>query len=351
MRYVAVLCALSLAPSALALTLDERIDILWGRADRQIDFGRSDDALQSALWAVEIAPDSADAWALLAHVRWYHPDVPDESAEEAARHALALDTGSARAHYALGIALWYTADLETALAEMGEAVRLNRNLARAWSMLGLMRIDAEDAGGGIEALQVAEEIGPDYYEWPLNLAEGLVAVGRLDEAIEAGRRSVELAFSPQGEALACNNLAWTICLAGADEVGDEAIASARRAAELIPTDPYYWDTLGSTLMLFGDPAEAEEPLRKALQLGHFVEPTLAYVVALHGRDAEARELLRSVSELLIGDDASVHHLYFAGLARDEIGEPVITRRIFARAVERWPERPWATQMRAWLEGH
>ncbi|MEA3400756.1 MAG: tetratricopeptide repeat protein [Armatimonadota bacterium] len=347
MRVMAIACLLSLAAGVTSeLTLQQRIEILWERADRQIDFQKYDDALATGPRAVEIAPESAEAWALLSFARWMHPDVPDSKAGDAALEAVGLDADCALAHYTLGLANWADDQLE-------DAVELDPRLARAWSMLGLARLDCGDPEGALQALRRAVEVEPDYYESHMNLAEGLSAAGEFDEAIQAALRSVDLSPSPQAEALTRNNVAWTICLARYVDpfLVQTAVDHAQRAVELAPQDPYYWDTLGSVLVLFRDPADAEEALRAAIALEHTSQPTLAYALARQDRDAEARELLSGVSHFLISRDASPHHVHFAAKAWAELGETEVARRAFDFAVRRWPEHPWADEARAWLDAN
>ncbi|MGC9318239.1 MAG: tetratricopeptide repeat protein [Armatimonadota bacterium] len=344
MRVTAIACLLSLAVGAAAdLTPQQRVGMLWDRADRQIDFKKHDDALATGRRAVQIAPESAEAWALLSFTRWMHPDVPDASAGEAALKAVGLDADCALAHYALGLANWADDQLQ-------HAVELDPTLARAWSMLGLARLDCGEAVGALHALRRAVEVEPGYYEWHLNLAEGLSATGEFDEAIQAALRSVELSPSPQAEALTRNSVAWTICLARYVDafLVQTAVDYARRAVELAPDDPYYWDTLGSALVLFRNPADAEEALRRAIALQHTSQPTLAYALALQGRDDEARTLLSDVSDFLISREAGPHHVHFAARAWAEIGDADVARRAFDSAVRRWPQHPWADEARNWL---
>ena len=64
-----VLGALMLASPCFALTPQERVDILWHRAQDQLEVGKLDDALASANKALRIAPNYYRAWWLLGWVR------------------------------------------------------------------------------------------------------------------------------------------------------------------------------------------------------------------------------------------------------------------------------------------
>lgn len=354
MRGFAVTLALLIATGASALTVEERLEMLWARAERQIDFEKFDDALASGRRAVQIAPPSASAHALHAYTLFVHPGRDAAEAMQAVERALTLDPGSARGHYVAGLVTpWVTdpPDYEAAIAHLRRAAEADPEMADALSMLGLALLDSGRSTEALEPLRRAVEIEPQYHEWRLNLAEGLMAAGRVQEALEQSREAIALAPPGPAEALAHNNLAWQTCLARYVDafLAWRAVESARRAVALRPDEPFYQDTLGTTLALFGRPREALAPLRAALELGHRSEPALAWALARLGRANEARSVLAEVSEFLVSDDARPHHLFLAGQAWAALDEETIARRIFERATERWPHHPWADDMRAWLE--
>ncbi|MFW6156081.1 MAG: hypothetical protein ACOC7J_02075, partial [Armatimonadota bacterium] len=265
MHRATVICLLLTIGSLAAadLTLDERLDILWERAVRQSDFARFDDAIATGRRAVAIAPERADAWALLAYTHWLHPDGLEHLAQGQVQRALGIDPDCARARMVSGLLTpWVTdpPDYRLAVAELERATALDATLPRAWSMLGLARLDAREPRRALPALRNAVELGRQYYEWPMNLAEGLTALGRRKEAVEAARRAAELTFSDFSEQLARNNLAWHICMLLPDDPArrGEALQSARRAVHLLPDDPVNLDTLGTAEFLFGDPTRASE---------------------------------------------------------------------------------------------
>jgi len=354
MRTVMLVCLLTLAAVASAqLSIDERLEMLWERADLQTDFAKYDDLLVTGRHAVEIAPQDADAWALLAYAQWMSPAGLEPEANAAAEHALALDPDSALAHYTRGLCIPYVTDppdYDAAIAELQEAVRLDPDLARAWSYLGMTLVDSGDAPGAIEPLRRAVEIDPDYWEWHLNLGYGLDVDWQLAEAVAASRRAVELAYSPFSEELARNNVAWQTCLIMPDdpEQRAEALASARRATELLPNDWQNLDTLGGAELLFGTPEAAEVALRAAIDNGNNSYPGLAYALVLQGRDAEAREVLHEAAYVLTPASAEIQHAYFGALAWQALGEPEIARRIARHMVNKWPDAPWTKQVAAEL---
>ncbi len=352
MRTVMVVCLLTLAAVASAqLSIDERLEMLWERATRQTDFALYDDAVASGKLATQIDPQSASAWALLAYTQWMSPAGLEPEANASAEYALALDPDSALAHYAHGLCIPYVTDppdYGAAIAELQEAARLDPDLARAWSYLGMTLVDSGDAPGAIEPLRRAVEINPDYWEWHLNLGYGLDVDWQLEEAVAASRRAVELAYSPFSEELARNNVAWETCLLMPEDADlrEQALASARRAVELLPNDWQNLDTLGGTELLFGTPEAAEVALRAAIANGNNSFPALAYALLLQGQDAEAREVLHGAADVLTPANAEIQHAYFGALAWETLGEPEIARRIARHMVNTWPDAPWTKQVAA-----
>jgi len=358
MRAVSIVCVLlTLAATALGQpTLDERIDILWERAVRQSDFAKYDDMLESGRHAVVIAPASAEAWALRAWTNWMHPEGRGDIALAHAQRALGIDAECARARMVLGLVIPFVTeppDFARSISELERAVELDPALAEAWSRLGMMRYDSGDAPAAIADIRRAIELEPRYYEWRLHLAEVLLALGEVDEAVAANRHALELAFSPFGEMLARNNLAWSLCLMNpeAPQLQQEALSLATGLAEARPDDPEILDTLGTAELLFGTPARAERALRGAIANGNNSWAGLAYALALQGEDKQARQSLAAFSSLWVSGEAESEHPLFAGLAWEALGEPRITRRIFERATERWPSHPWTDEMREWLMAH
>lgn len=355
MRAITITCLL-LTVSAFAaadMPLHERIDILWGRAVRQTDFAKWDAAVETGRHAVEIAPRSAEAWALLAYAHWMHPRGLAYLAQGQAQRALGLDPDSARARMVSGLvipAVTAPPDFDRAISELTRAVERDPTLAEAWSWMGMMHYDGGDAEAAIPDIRRAIELDPQYYQWRLHLAEVLLALGQVDEAVADNRRALELAFSPFTEMLARNNLAWSLCLLNPDdpELQQEALNMAARLAADLPQDPEILDTLGTAELLFGDPARAEQALRTAIEGGNNSWSGLAYALALQGETEEARACLAEFSELYISGEAEPEHPWFAGLAWEALGEPQIAGRIFAAATAKWPDHPWSDEMRAWL---
>jgi Flp pilus assembly protein TadD len=349
----AVLLAWLATGAAQALTVEERVAILWDRADRQIDAGKPEDAIASGRKAVRIAPNSADAWSLLAYAYCFDGSTPLERTETTARHALKLDPGCAKAHHTLGLVLRSRPDTpaETAVAEFREAIRLDPNLSRAHSMLGSLLAGLGQSEEAIAEMRESVRLEPSNPNWRINLSWALAENGQVEEAFEQSDETLSLPQTEWLEAVVHNNVACFYAWSGQKA---RALQEARKALDLQPDSPDINDTLGAIVLLFGDPKEAEGYLRKAAAAGAPLtgsHEALAYCLALQGRDQEARAELSKVSRELVEQGVVIDALYFAGRAYDSLGEPRIAKRIFRRAVERWPEHPWSNEMREYLIQH
>ena len=114
-----VLGALLLASPCFALTPEERVDILWQRAEDQLEVGKLDDALASGKKGVQIAPNYYRAWWLLGSVHMQRGEYAD--AEAAYRAAIKLNPASRDLHYNLGNALADQGNLDDAIAQYLQA--------------------------------------------------------------------------------------------------------------------------------------------------------------------------------------------------------------------------------------
>jgi len=118
--------------------------------------GRADDALKELQEAVRLAPDEAEF------------------------------------HFKLALAWNELGESAKTLAELEEAVKLNPRHARAGYNLGLARNAAGDPAGAIQALLTAESADPRDPSIPYARATIYARLGRIDEARQAARRTLEL---------------------------------------------------------------------------------------------------------------------------------------------------------------
>ena len=211
--------------------------------------------------AITRDPDYALAHASIAHahislidVAGVHPEVATAHARAAALRALEKDSTLAAAHAILG--LIYTEDWQW------EAAR--RAFARAFEL---------DAGE------------PYTYLWYSLYLDNM---GRFNEALDATRRAQQL--DPLSASASYNVAGTYLHLARFDE----AITEARRIVELHPTLAAGYDALGWALVDAGRPAEAIEPLERAVAMagGRWLAlANLGRAYAFVGRHDDARAII------------------------------------------------------------
>jgi superkiller protein 3 len=334
-----------------ALTADERVQILEKRAQAQIDSEKWDDALATGRQAVRIAPQSAEAWALLGLTRAMHPEMSLAEAERAASRGRDLDPLSAKPHYVFALMKWWRGDLQGAEAKCREALYLDSEYAEVHEVLGMVLSDQGRGEEGIAELREAVRLNPDGFDPHFNLAWTLYWHGHVEEALREHEVALARAWTQPDRAYAHNNAAYFCAALGR---GAEAIQEAKMASKLRPNDPYVADTLGHMTVLFGDVAEAESILRDALSLEAprlASLSALAYALALQGKEEAAREELARFSRAMIYADVNVDALYFVGKAYAELGMDIAAARAFRRAVDKWPDHPWSEEIRTYLAEH
>ncbi|HSK19441.1 MAG TPA: BTAD domain-containing putative transcriptional regulator [Longimicrobiales bacterium] len=211
--------------------------------------------------AIARDPDYALAHASIAHAHvslidlaGVHPEVATAHARAAALRALEKDSTLAAAHAILG--LIYTEDWQWEEAR--------RAFARAFEL---------DAGE------------PYTYLWYSLYLDNM---GRFDEALVTTQRAQQL--DPLSASASYNVTGTFLHLARFDE----AITEARRMVELHPTLAAGYDALGWALVDAGRPAEAIEPLERAVAMagGRWLAlANLGRAYAFVGRHDDARAII------------------------------------------------------------
>lgn len=211
--------------------------------------------------AIARDPDYALAHASIAHAHvslidlaGVRPETATAHARAAALHALEKDSTLAGAHAILG---WiYT--------ENWQWEEARRAFARAFEL---------DPGE------------PKTYIWYSLYLDNM---GRFDEALDATKRAQQL--DPLSASASYNVTGTYLHLARFDE----AIAEARRIVELHPTLAFGYDALGWALVDAGRPAEAIEPLERAVAMagGRWLAlANLGRAYAFVGRHDDARAII------------------------------------------------------------
>ena len=148
--------------------------------------------------ALDLDPDYAEAWAGLGggyQLKGAQLSMPEmlEKAIEYERRALAINPALADAHTWLGAALLSLGRTDEALQALQEAVRLEPGQARPWSMLARgYWVGKGQLTEGIEALERAVAINPQFGYAHLQLAFLYTETGDFANAEKAARRAVDL---------------------------------------------------------------------------------------------------------------------------------------------------------------
>jgi len=144
---------------------------------------------------------SGSASGAAAHARAAASAMMREQYDVAAREYVAVlesDPDDAEARRSLGTAWWRLGDLEGAVEQFREAVRLEPKNPNSLYSLGLLLTEAGDHAEAIPVLAATLEIDPESFDTQLALARALTGASRFDDAI-ARYRSM-LATDPQSSA-------------------------------------------------------------------------------------------------------------------------------------------------------
>jgi DNA-binding winged helix-turn-helix (wHTH) protein/Flp pilus assembly protein TadD len=273
----------SMRPSAIAALISAR-EFLARQSVEDIEA-----AANAVRLAISLDPSFAAAWSTLAEIRIFQamrslrpPREAGWLAKEAAQTALHIDPQS----------------------------------ASALSILGWVRVMIEqDCVRGMEDLDRAIAIDPDY--WVANLLRGwaLQAAGRLDESVQMMRRALEL----NSLSHAVNSiLALYLMFAGKN---NEALEVALELAKRFPTVDNSQGIASVVASVNGMHDEAVAFGWKAMALAPhtpMMHTPLAYALAFAGRHDEARDVLAAIEESSLPQPtASLAPVYLALGERDK----------------------------------
>jgi Flp pilus assembly protein TadD len=186
------------------------------------------------------------------------PAVPEVSFKE----DLPAQTGSpeARHHLERGQILYDRGEVDEAVIQWREAVRLAPNVAKAHHLLGLALQDRGDLRAAIAAFQQALRLNPDNATAYVHLALALEAKGDAKEALAAYQRALQLVpTSPYVH----NRLGHLLAAAG-DWEG--AVREWQRTTQLLPDYAYAYANLGEALEQRGKKGEALAAYERAILL-------------------------------------------------------------------------------------
>lgn len=273
----------SMRPNAIAALISAR-EFLARQSVDDIEA-----AAQAVRLAISLDPSFSAAWSTLAEIRIFQamrslrpPREAGWLAKEAAQTALQIDPQS----------------------------------ASALSILGWVKVMIDqDCEHGMDDLDRAIAIDPDY--WVANLLRGwaLQAAGRLDESVSMMRRALELNSLSHA---VNSNLALFLMLAGKSA---EALELALELAKRFPTVDNSQGIASVIASVNGMHDEAVVFGWKAMELAPhtpLMHTPLAYALAFAGRHDEARGVLKAIEDSTLPlPSASLAPVYLALGERDK----------------------------------
>ena len=223
-------------------------------------------------------------------------DVSVDESKEAVRFAtaaIAVRRAARPAHSYLGVALRDKGDLDGAIAEFREAVRLKPDSAEVHSNYGMTHQDKGDVNGAIVEYREAIRLKPDFALAHSNLGNSLASRGDFSGAVAEYREAIRL---KPDFAAAHSNYGDTL-----KQMGnlDGAIAEFREAIHLKPDMSLAHSNYGDALKARGDLDGAIAEFREAVRLkpefliAHFnLGNTLKTKGDVDGAIAEFQQVLR-----------------------------------------------------------
>ena len=232
--------------------------------------------------------------------------------------AIALDPNYALAWFGLAETHWYLGFLgfvrpKTANANAREAVvralKLDATLPEVHAMMAILHFSEFDWKGSEHEFLRAQELGPKsaFVWWTYSLFY-LVPTGRLDEAVSAARKAVDLdPLSPLLQWQLGHRYFYM-------EQYERAIQNCLNALEIDPQYNMAYMMMGLIKSLTGKLAEGIQDLEMAVKLGGQDSITLSNLgmaYALAGRIGDAKKILGELHQ--IAQEKYVSPVAFAGL--------------------------------------
>ncbi len=259
--------------------------------------------------------------------------------------ALANSPWSSHLHQLMGSTYAEAGEVDRAIVELRESVRIRPAHADALSDLGAALDQRGETDAAIECLREARRLRPDHAKVNLNLGGALVHQGQIDEAIAIYDEA--LRSRPEFPNLHFNR---GVALLHRRRV-NEAITALTRAVELRPGYAEAFATLGGALVLENRQDEAVAAYHQALRLDPAQSSArigLGLALARLGRLGEA---VAQLEQAATRDprNPEVHHVLGAVLAAAH--RPREAAAEFEEVLRLRPDHPQARLALAKARGH
>jgi tetratricopeptide (TPR) repeat protein len=258
------------------------------------------------------------------------------------RHALAVTENNYLAYNNLGFALGEKGQIDKAISQYQEAIRLKSNYAEAHNNLGNALGIKGQIDKSINQFQEAIRLKPDYAAIHYNLGIALDRKGQTDEAIGQYREAIRLVPS---DAHAHNNLGIILDRKGQT---NEAISQYRETIRLKPDFDEAHYNLAKLLAAQGQLPEAVSQYRTVIRLkpdSADAHGNLANVLATQGKLNEAvQEYQRTLK--LVPNSAQAHFRYGQALQGQHKFGAAMTE--YQKALDLAPQHLSAHLGLAWL---
>jgi len=300
------------------------------QADRLLEEGVYQEALDACEQALALEPDLPDAHALAGRCLAYLNRVDD--AERRLLLALDIDRDCVEAWFGLAFVSWLRADDREALDHLQRC----RQLAPEDEAVLAQLIGAYGNVGEIEqALRLYEEavsLYPDSIDIPYQWGQVLFRQGRYAEAVDAWKRAAK--YDDEYPELHL----WMARAYGAQGDLDRARKELVRELQLYPGSREARLALGAYHVQRGDVKQAVRLYRKLLdedETDSRVHLDLGVALARLGRTAQARRHLLRALELAPSDPLILSHLTSAGQTHSDASRAA---RVLRRALREEPHR-------------
>ena len=245
-------------------------------------------ALQHALKATELAPQSSMAHANFALVLFYASQ-PDK-AEKEARYALEINADSPTARVALGQALLAQGKTSEAERLAAQSVSFDPDLPQARYLLGVANASRRDYTHAARELRASLRLAPDYLPAASTLARVYNLMGRSDDAVATLQALLPL----HGKTHAVQGALGEVLY----EQGryKEAAAEYRKALDNNPGSALYQDGLARTLIYSNQLSAAVVAAQKAVSMEPAIgqyHVTLGLAYEFSGLNAQAEREFRT----------------------------------------------------------